>query len=364
MEFSGTFIAVILEAIISFFLIKNSKIKGNYYLITYIFIIMLDFISEYVVFIFFNSTSYIDKYPSSFRFIKGPLLYLASRQMLNIPLGKRQWLHFIPFLIAFLFSITVFLTKGSTVFVNVYLWIFRLYPVYWGAYLVFTIFSFRQRKDNNYSFHTLYFQFLCFVLVMMLSFTLMTYVHVLDREIMRIIYTLSFCIQFAMLIKLSLSRHLAEERLMAASPATLESDIVSDLDPAGKSQVVAKYKTSVLTQAYIDSNNKKLIDLLRDQKIFTNEDLKLDDIAAALHISKNHLSQCISEGLSTTFYDLINKYRIEEFISLLHQNPERQISELYYACGFRSKATFYKYFKQEMGLNPNDYRKTILITTV
>lgn len=220
MEFSGTFIAVILEAIISFFLIKNSKIKGNYYLITYIFIIMLDFISEYVVFIFFNSTSYIDKYPSSFRFIKGPLLYLASRQMLNIPLGKRQWLHFIPFLIAFLFSITVFLTKGSTVFGNVYLWIFRFYPVYWGAYLVFTIFSFRQRKDNNYSFHTLYFQFLCFALVMMLSFTLMTYVHVLDREIMRIIYTLSFCIQFAMLIKLSLSRHLAEERLMAASPAT------------------------------------------------------------------------------------------------------------------------------------------------
>jgi len=121
-----------------------------------------------------------------------------------------------------------------------------------------------------------------------------------------------------------------------------------------------KYKKTVLSAEYIHATNKKIVRVFQDKKIFVDENLKLDHLSEILHISKNHLSQCISEGMETSFYDLVNKYRIEEFIRLLHENPESQITDLYYQCGFRSKATFYKYFKQEMQMNPNEYRRLIL----
>ncbi|WP_312091036.1 helix-turn-helix domain-containing protein [Chryseobacterium sp.] len=365
MDFSGTFITIIFEALISFILIINSRIKTNYFLIVYVLIIMLDFISEFYVFKIYNSADYIDKYPSSFRFIKGPLIYLATRQILNLKNNKKMYLHFLGFVSVFIFSVVILLFPNRPEPVmNTYRFFFKIYPFYWGLYLMWSIILFYKNREKTGDRYKIYFIFLCFVFSAMILFMTFKITHLFDKEIMRTMYSLSFCIQFALLIKMSLTT--GKENPKLSQPLSVNS--VSGYDGlADKNQLgirpAPKYKTSALTKEYININNKKLIDLLKDKKIFTKEDLKLDDIADILHISKNHLSQCISEGLETTFYDLINKYRIEEFIHLLHQNPDRQISEIYYDCGFRSKATFYKYFKQQMGHNPNDYRKQIMASS-
>ncbi|MDQ0595202.1 AraC-like DNA-binding protein [Chryseobacterium ginsenosidimutans] len=357
MEISGAFLAVILEAILSFFLIKKEDSKKNIFLILYIVTVTLDFLCEYFLFSFGNRNTFlIDQYPTSFRLLKGPLLFLVGRHLLNRNNTWKQYLHFLPFFVVFIFNIIVlFIGTESQRFHQFYLWIFKVYPFYWAGYLIVTIVGQVRGRSSGNKFQKLFVQFLCFVLASVTGYLICGYGRLIDGEVLRMIYTFSFFVQFVFLIRLTqvdnqpLKTDGFNSTNVNEAPVTKESQRKN-----------TKYRTSVLSQDYVTNTNNRLIELLKNKKIYTKEDLSLDDVSNMIHISKNHLSQCISEGLHTTFYDLINKYRIEAFIEQINQNPELQISELYFHCGFRSKATFYKYFKQETGVNPNDYRKKIL----
>ncbi|WP_426276776.1 helix-turn-helix domain-containing protein [Chryseobacterium sp. S-02] len=359
MEISGAFLAVILEAILSFFLIRKEDSKKNVFLILYIATVTLDFICEYFLFSFGNkSTFLIDQYPSSFRLLKGPLLFLAGRYLLkHNNIDWKYYFHFLPFFVVFICNIIVlFIGTESERFHQFYLWIFKIYPYYWIGYLIITLVEQIRHRNKENKFQKLFIRFLCFVLTLVIAYMVCGYGRLIDSEVLRIVYTFSFFVQFIFLI-----------RLTQMDNQTIEADDESDILIVNEVQETivdkkknTKYKTSLLSPDYITNTNNRLIELLKNKKIYTKEDLSLDDVSNMIHISKNHLSQCISEGLHTTFYDLINKYRIEAFIQQINQNPELQISELFYQCGFRSKATFYKYFKQETGINPNDYRKKIL----
>jgi AraC-like DNA-binding protein len=357
MEISGAFLAVILEAILSFFLIRKEDSKKNVFLILYIATVTLDFICEYFLFNFGNKNTFlIDQYPSSFRLLKGPLLFLTGRYLLKYSISWKQYLHFLPFFVVFICNIIVlFIGTESQRFHQFYLWIFKVYPYYWIGYLVVTLTEQIRRRDRGNPSQKLFIQFLCFVLTLVITYLVCGYGKLFDRELLRIIYTFSFFVQFVFLIRLTqINRQISKVNDESKS---LVSNEIPEVINQNKN---TKYKTSLLSPDYITNTNNRLVELLKDKKIYTKEDLSLDDVSNMIHISKNHLSQCISEGLHTTFYDLINKYRIEAFIEQINQKPELHISELYYQCGFRSKATFYKYFKQETGINPNDYRKRIL----
>lgn len=357
MEISGAFLAVILEAILSFFLIRKENSKKNIFLILYIVTVTLDFLCEYFLFSFGNKNTFlIDQYPSSFRLLKGPLLFLAGRHLLKYNINNwKHYLHFLPFFVVFICNIIVlFIGTESQSFHQFYLWIFKIYPYYWMGYLVVTLIEQVRHRENK--FRKLFIQFLCFVLTLVIAYMVCGYGRLIDGEVLRMIYTFSFFVQFVFLIRLT-QIDSQSSKANDENESTTVNEVQETIVDHKKN---TKYKTSVLSLEYITNTNNRLIELLKNKKIYTKEDLSLEDVSNMIHISKNHLSQCISEGLHTTFYDLINKYRIEAFIELINQNPELQISELYFQCGFRSKATFYKYFKLETGINPNDYRKKIL----
>ncbi|MPT31382.1 MAG: helix-turn-helix domain-containing protein [Chryseobacterium sp.] len=358
MEISGAFLAVILEAILSFFLIRKENSKKNIFLILYIATVTLDFICEYFIFNIGNNNPFlIDQYPSSFRLLKGPLLFLTGRYLLQYKNTWKQFLHFILFFVVFICNVIVlFIGSESQRFHQFYLWIFKIYPYYWIGYLIVTLAQQIAQRNKENAFQKLFIQFLCFVLIMVIAYVVCAYGKLVDRELLRIIYTFSFFVQFVFLIRLTQIDSQPSKAIEENINIT-ENEMQETVMDEKKN---TKYKTSVLSPDYIVNTNNRLIELLRNKKIYTKEDLNMDDVSNMIHISKNHLSQCISEGLQTTFYDLINKYRIEAFIEQINQKPELQISELYFQCGFRSKATFYKYFKQETGINPNDYRKRIL----
>lgn len=358
MEISGAFLAVILEAILSFFLIRKENSKKNIFLILYIATVTLDIICEYFIFSFGNNNTFlIDQYPSSFRLLKGPLLFLAGRYLLKYSISWKYYFQFLPFFIVFICNIIVlFIGSESQSFHRFYLWVFKIYPFYWVGYLVITLIEQIRHRNQENVFQKLFIRFICFVLTLVLVYLICGYGRLVDRELLRIIYTFSFFVQFVFLIRLTQIDSQPSKAIEKNINIT-ENEMQETVMDEKKN---TKYKTSVLSPDYIVNTNDRLIELLRNKKIYTKEDLSLDDVSTMIHISKNHLSQCISEGLQTTFYDLINKYRIEAFIEQINKNPELQISELYFQCGFRSKATFYKYFKQETGINPNDYRKKIL----
>ena len=78
-------------------------------------------------------------------------------------------------------------------------------------------------------------------------------------------------------------------------------------------------------------------------------------VAALLGISVRHL-YALFEASGTSFAQTVTAQRIGESRRLLKEAPERSISQIAFASGFESLATFYRAFQAAQGASPGDFR--------
>ena len=99
---------------------------------------------------------------------------------------------------------------------------------------------------------------------------------------------------------------------------------------------------------------------MNKESLFKNNDLTLTDLAKRLDVHSNYLSQVINEKEQKNFYNYINSLRINEFIRLasLPESKKYTLLSLAYDCGFNSKSTFNKHFKENTGKTPTAYFKS------
>jgi len=121
-----------------------------------------------------------------------------------------------------------------------------------------------------------------------------------------------------------------------------------------------KYEKSTLTPARAETYLNKLLQLMETEKLFTNSDLKLQDLAHKLNLSPHHLSQIINERRGQNFFDFLNQYRIEEAKKYLHDTEKQNYTILSIALevGFNNKASFNTAFKKHTGMTPSQFRDT------
>lgn len=119
-----------------------------------------------------------------------------------------------------------------------------------------------------------------------------------------------------------------------------------------------KYKSSVLTEAYEAELAARLEGLMRTEKLYKNEQLRLETLAERLGVSRNSVSQVINRS-GMNFFEYINYWRIEEAKTLLSETSKRNLNviEVAYAVGFSNKVSFNRFFKKSTGLTPTEFRK-------
>jgi len=102
----------------------------------------------------------------------------------------------------------------------------------------------------------------------------------------------------------------------------------------------------------------KLEQLFIIEKIHTKTGLKLYDVAALLHIRPAVLSTFINTHLKMTFFEMVNRYRVEEAKLMLIHEDYRLYKVEYIAemSGFNSRASFFRVFKKYLGKTPQDFR--------
>jgi len=129
--------------------------------------------------------------------------------------------------------------------------------------------------------------------------------------------------------------------------------VVTPDDKAGKK----KYSKSGLTAAMAQDLHDRLGKLMKTEKVYTESELSLAELANRLDTLPNYLSQVINEKEGKTFYDYINALRIEEFKRMisLPENKRYTLLSLSYDCGFNSKSSFNKNFKKVTGQSPSEY---------
>ena len=57
-----------------------------------------------------------------------------------------------------------------------------------------------------------------------------------------------------------------------------------------------------------------------------------------------------------SFSQTVTALRLEASRGLLMAAPQRSISDVAFACGFESLATFYRVFRAAQGMTPGDFR--------
>ena len=118
---------------------------------------------------------------------------------------------------------------------------------------------------------------------------------------------------------------------------------------------------SLGTEADIQGYITALEQLIREEELYRQDNLSLRELAERLSITDKQLSTLLNQHLKTSFYAYINQYRVSAFQEALHQGEAEQYTLLAIAldCGFSSKSSFNRIFKQHTGLTPTAYRNNL-----
>ncbi len=118
-----------------------------------------------------------------------------------------------------------------------------------------------------------------------------------------------------------------------------------------------KYQKNILPETRMKNYLEKLLHLMETEQSYLNPELKLSDVAEALHISSNHLSQVINAELGKNFFDFINARRVEEAQRRLLDPKYAHYTILAIALevGFNNKASFNRVFKKHTGMTPSEF---------
>ena len=96
-----------------------------------------------------------------------------------------------------------------------------------------------------------------------------------------------------------------------------------------------------------------------EKKPFLYPELHINDLAGQLNMQPYRLSRILNSYYRTNFYDFIGSLRIEEFKKRIKSGEHLKypILQVAYDCGFNSKSSFYRAFKNITGIKPSEYIK-------
>lgn len=322
-------------------------------------------LSLHLVF-FYLSQVISDKYGffylrSSMALLYGPLLYLyIDYQSKNVrQFLKRDWWHFIPFsafaLTLLLFSTNNLLRNTAVIPIestNPYI-IGKITIISSAAiYFVFCFLSLKKYKRNllqQYSYTEkidlkwiswlLYSLFITWILILTILIInrLHTFMGIGTEHAITYVFMCGFIITIGF-------KGIKQSKIFTQSKVNISS---------GNIQPSLKNTNDDLSQYF--SRIQKLVE---DEKLYLNPKLTINDISTRLNLNINYISKAINTVGNCNFFEFINRYRVNEFKKevLNPVNANYTLLAIAIQCGFNSKASFNRIFKNTTGITPAEYK--------
>lgn len=117
-----------------------------------------------------------------------------------------------------------------------------------------------------------------------------------------------------------------------------------------------KYEKARIADKELESLFKRMDKYVAEKRPYLDKELKMSDIATVLNVSPSQLSQVFTLYVKEPYYDYINKYRLEEFKSLIAEGKHKQftVAALSEQCGFK-KTSFFSTFRKVEGMTPTEW---------
>lgn len=116
---------------------------------------------------------------------------------------------------------------------------------------------------------------------------------------------------------------------------------------------------SLFTEGQVMLLKKELLALMEEERPYLDDKLTLGDLATKIGLTDKKLSELLNKHLGSNFYDFINKYRVDAFKRKVVDESKARFTflGLAYECGFSSKTSFNRIFKESTGMSPTAYKK-------
>lgn len=112
------------------------------------------------------------------------------------------------------------------------------------------------------------------------------------------------------------------------------------------------------TQLRHERLKKELLELLEEEKIYLNPELKITEVCRMLHTNRTYLSGLINREFRVSFNELINKHRAQQAVWLLKtDNNHLSISDIATESGFGSVSSFTRVFKNHTGITVSRFKQ-------
>ncbi len=297
---------------------------------------------------------------ASFSFLYGPLLYFYFKRIA----GKYQFklidvLHLIPSVALFFYFLPIYLLPTeeklsilfnryeTTYFIIIFVVVVKSISLITYGYLIFNIYRSCLYVKPKYQMEILSWK--------------------RNITILNSIYVVSYIIYGIAIINKIFVDVLIYPQIVSMSIIVLYVGYTAYVQPKVFSKkylfsgLILKYQKSGLTESFSNDLKEQLLHLFNEEKIYKKNNINLDILSQKLDTTRHNLSQVINEHFDVNFFNLINKYRIQEARDIFKRdsNNNLNIIDVAYDVGFNNKVTFNKAFKEQTELTPSQYIKEL-----
>jgi AraC-like DNA-binding protein len=307
--------------------------------------------------------------------MSSPILYLYvySFSVGNDFLWIKQWIHFLPysifclicFYLNFIDSDSITFSNGLPNFDDIFpFWLkntltipLAIIPAFYTILSLLALIKYQKLIPENYSYtekinlNWLKWIVISLLLVFVTLFPLITYGVNLGLVSQKNLFAVVGSI---------LTFYLFFIGFFGLQQTTVFMNIAVETISKSTTDSKPNYKNSGLNDEMVDDLFQKLVLHMEQNKPYLDENLSLATLAQQLDLTSNQLSQIINQKTSSNFFNFINSYRVEA-VKVRLKDPafaHYSILAICYDCGFQSKSSFNKIFKQMVGKTPLEFQKS------
>ncbi|MEM7330928.1 MAG: helix-turn-helix domain-containing protein [Chloroflexota bacterium] len=305
-------------------------------------------------------------------FLTGPSLIWYARNLLEqgFHFNRKQGLHLIPALISFCLMLPFYLlpesvkqpqlisTATATDFtwqiigVTITFYFMMVHIGIYGVYIILYIRRYQRQRRLTFSHEE---QALITWLYLLAALFACCWVLFLLSDFVTLFHDLFWLL---MALTMPVLMYLITYFVIRQPLLFNEQEIVLPRSEDAPQTAVKKYYASSLTIDQARDIKNQLITLMETERPYLENKLTLQQLAAQLDVSPNHLSQVINDHLMLNFFDFVNRYRVNEAKRLLLTDQRRSVLDIALDAGFNSKSPFYKSFREHTGMTPLQFRKS------
>lgn len=310
-------------------------------------------------------------------FIIAPLLYLHNKDKMGAhggTLEKRDLLHFLPALAFLLYIFPFYVMSGDvkierfTGFYSAGNRIDYIQLLYLTQILIYIaigyvqsgrwIASLRSRQSDS-TISDLAFNRKLFALLFMqvCAALIITLIIAFNVSHEYIYYQISFLL-LAAIITFSTFNFLNKG---VRSDRFLEYQRTDEVENQNVEEESAKYASSSLDKEQMTVILNKMDTTMVVERLFTNRNLKLNELSKHLGIPGHHISQSLNQVRDINFFQYVNDFRVDEMKARLRNSDHKTktIAAIAEECGFKSQSSFYRIFKQRTGNTPGVFAENL-----